>query len=216
MFLQRAYCGFSISVPNLRSSNLVFKSLACSSQGNIENNGIKKKDDWNFPEKSVSFYSCENIYEKWKKQRKFFRIPKSGIFANIHYVDTSEPKSNNDGIQPLTVMCIHGIPGNYGVFSHLIKALADKGVRVIVPNFPVCVALAVLSRQAVNRIYWSLFAVIARVRLCPGQLQTCRPVSWHRFQSYKVTSYLSNSVHYSSLCLPGFLSPDNTLSHIFL
>ncbi|GFR18748.1 uncharacterized protein TNCT_307271 [Trichonephila clavata] len=136
MFLQRAHYGFYFPSLNLRSSNLAFKRLACSSQGNTENNGVKKNDDLNFPEKTVSFYSCENIYENWKKQRKFYRIPKSGIFANIQYVDTFEPKTSNDGKQPLTVMCIHGIPGNYGVFSHLIKALADKGVRVIVPNFP--------------------------------------------------------------------------------
>ncbi|GFU18593.1 uncharacterized protein NPIL_372641 [Nephila pilipes] len=137
LFLQRTcYSGFFVPAHSLRRSNLVFKRLTGSCQGNLEKNCFKKKDDLNFPEKTVTFYSCENIYEKWKKQRKFYRIPKSGIFANIHYVDTFEPKSNNDGKQPLTVMCIHGIPGNYGVFSHLIKALADNGVRVIVPNFP--------------------------------------------------------------------------------
>ncbi|GBM64093.1 hypothetical protein AVEN_74398-1 [Araneus ventricosus] len=107
-----------------------------SSHGSVEKNGFKKKDNLNFPEKTVTVYSCENIYDKWKKDRTFNRIPKSGVYATMRYIDTFEECEVSNDKRRKTVLCIHGIPGNYGIFSYLIKALSDNGIRVIVPTFP--------------------------------------------------------------------------------
>ncbi|KAF8791126.1 uncharacterized protein LOC129961012 [Argiope bruennichi] len=107
-----------------------------SSKGGAEENGFKKKGNLNFPEKTVTVYSCENIYDKWKKERTFYRIPKSGIYATMRYIDTLEQTEKTKGKRQKTVLIIHGIPGNYGIFSSLIKALSDNGVRVVVPTFP--------------------------------------------------------------------------------
>ncbi|GIY35441.1 uncharacterized protein CDAR_239241 [Caerostris darwini] len=140
-FLQRV-CYFGSLYPKIKctssckNSNCILVRLVSSTPETIDENGFKKKDALSFPEKTVSVYSCENVYDKWKKDQRFKRIPKSGVFATIRYIDTLESKDDNSHKRLKTVMCIHGIPGNYGVFSSLIKALSENGIRVIVPSFP--------------------------------------------------------------------------------
>ncbi|XP_015903276.1 uncharacterized protein [Parasteatoda tepidariorum] len=116
----------------LRSSVLRYVG---SNNGSSEKDLSKRKVEVNFPEKTVTIYTCENIYNEWKKDGTFYKIPESGVFAKIDYIDTGVNKTAFEK-PPKTVLCIHGIPGNYSVFNHLINDLSNEGVRVIVPSFP--------------------------------------------------------------------------------
>ncbi len=96
----------------------------------------RKKVDLDFPEKKITVFTCENVYDKWKKEQKVFKLPESGVHAEISYIDTLDFFEKNGSKPAKTVLCIHGIPGNYGVFNYLIKDLTAEGVRVVVPTFP--------------------------------------------------------------------------------
>lgn len=97
---------------------------------------FRKEIDVGYPERKITVYTCENVYQKWQKEGWVFKLPKSGVHAEIAYIDTIE-YFNEKGLKPTkTVLCIHGIPGNYGVFNYLIKDLTREGVRVVVPTFP--------------------------------------------------------------------------------
>ncbi|KFM63505.1 hypothetical protein X975_07982, partial [Stegodyphus mimosarum] len=130
------------ALPQLRNVFLFFIRHLGSSQGVEQKDVHKKKSDIKFPERTVTVYTCENIYERWRRQKKFYRIPESGVFADIAYIDTVGCNKNTNDEKTPTVLCIHGIPGNYGVFSHLINDLSKEGVRVIVPTFPATLYLS--------------------------------------------------------------------------
>lgn len=104
----------------------------------MDKDGLNKNIDLPFPEQKVRVYACEELYERWRKERKFSRTPRSGVFTEITYVDAMINKGGRDKNMDNapTVLCIHGIPGNYGVFSHLITDLGNAGIRIIVPTFP--------------------------------------------------------------------------------
>ncbi|XP_035230082.1 uncharacterized protein LOC118202015 isoform X2 [Stegodyphus dumicola] len=130
------------SLPQLRNVFLFFIRHLGSSQGVEQKDVHKKKSDIKFPERTLTVYTCENIYETWRRQKKFYHIPESGVFADIAYIDTVGCNKNTNNEKTPTVLCIHGIPGNYGVFSHLINDLSNEGVRVIVPTFPATLYLS--------------------------------------------------------------------------
>lgn len=104
----------------------------------VEKDGLKKKVDLPYPEQKVRVYACEDLYEHWRKERKYRRTPRSGVFTEITYVDSMVNKGGKDKNMENapTVLCIHGIPGNYGVFNHLITDLGNAGIRIVVPTFP--------------------------------------------------------------------------------
>lgn len=100
-----------------------------------------------FPERKATVFTCETLYEKWKKERTIFKIPESGVYADITYIDTIDHFEKTGTVPTKTVMCIHGIPGNYGVFSYIIKDLTEEGVRVIVPTFPGIVFVIIFIKK---------------------------------------------------------------------
>lgn len=100
----------------------------------------------NYPIKHVQIATCGNLYEQWKKHKKFYRkAPDCGITVNVEYADTVCDLSFNDAGQTRTanelkhrpvVLALHGAPGSHSDFAHLIKYFTMQGVRVIAPNFP--------------------------------------------------------------------------------
>lgn len=136
----RIYTSFVISkkLHIKHRSHLIFNpnSIRLIGTAADQKDPFRKKVDLDFPEKNVSVHTCENVYEKWKKDQMVYKLPQSGVHAEISYIDTMD-YFNEKGTKPTkTVLCIHGIPGNYGVFSYLIKDLTKEGVRVVVPTFP--------------------------------------------------------------------------------
>jgi predicted alpha/beta-fold hydrolase len=90
--------------------------------------------------KKVLIRTCQNVNSdpKIRKSFMFRKCPASGIDYTVHYVD-SLPAAKV--IAP-TVLTVHGAPGSYNDFDPLLHQLADRGFRVIAPNFPGMLVIA--------------------------------------------------------------------------
>lgn len=84
----------------------------------------------------VSFKSCGNLYEKWRKERKFRKLPKGDIDFKVRYVDTHKNISLCQESSVPTVVALHGAPGSCKDFSSLASFLQQNGARVVAPSFP--------------------------------------------------------------------------------
>lgn len=150
--------------PRLSSNSSIIIPIRFIGSAAEQKNPSRKKDEIDFPEKKICVYTCENVYEKWKKEERVFKLPLSGVHADISYIDTIDLFKEN-GSKPIkTVLCIHGIPGNYGVFSYLIRDLVKEGVRVVVPTFP---GICFFFFPVLINIYYfgTLISLIVRSRI---------------------------------------------------
>ncbi|GIX94613.1 hypothetical protein CDAR_299251 [Caerostris darwini] len=84
-------------------------------------------------EKEIEVHTCGKLYEKWRKERKFWTVPTSDHTFNIKYIDTGHHGKESC---KATVVSLHGSPGSYKEFDPITSHLYKKGVRVIAPNFP--------------------------------------------------------------------------------
>ncbi|XP_054722145.1 uncharacterized protein LOC129231795 [Uloborus diversus] len=140
-------CSRSLTNPPHIWNQRIFVRHVGSSPASVEKVS-PKKEKLNFPERTVTVYTCQHIYEKWRKDKSFIYIPQHGVFATVTYIDTHGLRFDiNPEKPPKTVMFIHGIPGNYRVFTRLINELSRKGFRVIVPTFPATLYLPGLSGE---------------------------------------------------------------------
>ncbi|PRD26156.1 UNVERIFIED_CONTAM: hypothetical protein NCL1_38895 [Trichonephila clavipes] len=84
-------------------------------------------------EKEIEIQTCGKLFEKWRKEKKFWSVPKSNITFRVKYIDTGH---QGEGAVKPTIISLHGSPGNYKEFNSITASLCKKGVRVIAPNFP--------------------------------------------------------------------------------
>ncbi|KFM65897.1 hypothetical protein X975_20164, partial [Stegodyphus mimosarum] len=85
-------------------------------------------------EKQVQIAVCGQLYEKWRKERRYWSVPKGDVEFKVRYIDTGhQERSRNES--PI-VVALHGSPGSYKNFDAIISHLYRLGVRVISPIFP--------------------------------------------------------------------------------
>ncbi|KAG8190555.1 hypothetical protein JTE90_014035 [Oedothorax gibbosus] len=84
-------------------------------------------------ERSVEIATCGQLFEKWRRENRFWSVPKSDVHFTVKYVDTGYGTS--DQSMPV-VVSLHGSPGSYNDFAPVTSHLYNQGVRVIAPNFP--------------------------------------------------------------------------------
>ncbi|CAL1277894.1 unnamed protein product [Larinioides sclopetarius] len=84
-------------------------------------------------EKEIEIHTCGKLYEKWRREKRYWTVPKSDLTFGVKYIDTGY---NSKGSFKPTVVSLHGSPGNYKEFFPVISHLHKNGARVIAPNFP--------------------------------------------------------------------------------
>lgn len=84
-------------------------------------------------ERSIEIATCGKLFEKWRRENRFWSVPKSDVKFTVKYVDTGH--SGCEQSMPI-VVSLHGSPGSYNDFAPVISHLHSQGVRVIAPNFP--------------------------------------------------------------------------------
>lgn len=89
--------------------------------------------------KRVKINACGELYNELSAKRPWLysKAPKNcGINFEIDYYDSLELIKTVNNSSPPTVCLLHGAPGSFKDYEHLIEYLTSKGVRVIAPNFP--------------------------------------------------------------------------------
>ncbi|XP_054712863.1 uncharacterized protein LOC129222385 [Uloborus diversus] len=85
-------------------------------------------------EKEIEIQTCGSLFQRWRKEKKYWTVPKGDINFKVKYIDTGyqncDPK-----VSPL-VLALHGSPGSYNDFNSITSHLYDLGVRVVSPLFP--------------------------------------------------------------------------------
>ena len=80
--------------------------------------------DWSL--KCISILCCEELY-----------MPKpEGIQLEVDYVDTASHLSVDERASMPTVLVTHDSPGSHEDMMGIAQPLADKGFRVVLPNYP--------------------------------------------------------------------------------
>ncbi|XP_035208721.1 uncharacterized protein LOC118183328 isoform X2 [Stegodyphus dumicola] len=85
-------------------------------------------------EKEIQIAVCGQLYHKWRKERRYWSVPKGDVEFKVKYIDTGHqerPRSES----PI-VVALHGSPGSYKNFDAIISHLYRLGVRVISPILP--------------------------------------------------------------------------------
>lgn len=91
-------------------------------------------ENFGFPERNVQIRTCGQLYEKWKAEKRFRKLPDSDLIFNVKFIDT-KPNCSNNGTES-TVLAMHGAPGSWRDYTILVSHLHQLGHRVIVPSFP--------------------------------------------------------------------------------
>lgn len=100
----------------------------------------KNSTNSGFTELHVEVRTCGQLYEKWRKEKRYWKVPDGNLYFKIAYIDTAVDcfRENRDGknnSKPVAV-ALHGAPGLYGDFASLTSHLHANGVRVVIPKLP--------------------------------------------------------------------------------
>ncbi|KAG8191695.1 hypothetical protein JTE90_016482 [Oedothorax gibbosus] len=84
----------------------------------------------------ICFKSCGNLYEKWRKEGRYRKLPRGDIEFSVKYSDTHKYENVCQSSPVPTVVALHGAPGTCKDYFSLSSYLKQNGVRVVVPTFP--------------------------------------------------------------------------------
>ncbi|GFQ72746.1 uncharacterized protein TNCT_333921 [Trichonephila clavata] len=83
----------------------------------------------------VNIQTCGDIYQRWRKEKKFKSLPNGDLNFKVTYIDNYESNALKSKSSAPVVVAIHGAPGTCDDFDGLASYLQHKA-RIIVPTFP--------------------------------------------------------------------------------
>lgn len=93
--------------------------------------------EWPYTEHIVKVHTCAKLYQDWRKWKPGYQnAPPEGVEVELGYMHTGldRPAAQREGCP--TVLLLHGAPGSYRDFTHLVPFLDSHGVTVISPRWP--------------------------------------------------------------------------------